>query len=709
MTQAWSELAWPLASLDRAFLELARTCRLSPSEAELPPISPDPARTGEWIALAADHAGLCAEAVDCAYEELPAVLGRIAPALVRITERDAHHYLAVVHSSARSLQVVTPAGRLARVRTPAVCAALSGELEALPHKRVDYLLDVATIRGRRARLARASLLGLYLSEARVAGLWILRHDPGASFTHQLRQSRVLARAAVALSASIGQVAITLYGWVLLGRAALTGVVEPGWLLAWILACLSALPLQAAAMQLGGRALNDTAALLKQRLLCGALRLDVDRIRTRGSGRLLAMVTESEAIETAGLGAVFALGLSLLQLASAGVILAFGAGGAVLVGLLVACSALTAQLVLRSWQRRSAWTEQRFDLANTLVEYIVGHRTRIAQQPSRDWHARDDQRLERYLGTCRTLDESQQALAVLPARIWFISAFAGLVATGWLTRAEPIALAIAIGGILQGYAAFSAFGAQCAVVGRALIAWRRVSELYRAAAHRPALGHPNLALAEAPPPSAAGVAREPLLELRSVSFGYESRPEPALRASSLVVRPGDRILLEGPSGGGKSTLTALLTGLRTPSSGQILLRGLDRTTLGAASWRKRIASAPQFHENHILSGTLAFNLLMGRSWPASESDRAEAEALCRELGLGPMIDRMPSKLNQVIGETGWQLSHGERSRLFLARALLQRAELVILDESFGALDPITLEQCLRAVLRRAPALMVIAHP
>jgi ATP-binding cassette subfamily B protein len=71
--------------------------------------------------------------------------------------------------------------------------------------------------------------------------------------------------------------------------------------------------------------------------------------------------------------------------------------------------------------------------------------------------------------------------------------------------------------------------------------------------------------------------------------------------------------------------------------------------------------------------------------------------------------MPSGLNQMIGETGWQLSHGERSRLFLARALLQRADLVILDESFGALDPITLETCMRTVLRRAPALVVIAHP
>lgn len=65
--------------------------------------------------------------------------------------------------------------------------------------------------------------------------------------------------------------------------------------------------------------------------------------------------------------------------------------------------------------------------------------------------------------------------------------------------------------------------------------------------------------------------------------------------------------------------------------------------------------------------------------------------------------------QVVGETGWQLSHGERSRLFVARALLQHPDLIILDESFAALDPETLAQCVECVRRRARTLMVVAHP
>lgn len=121
------------------------------------------------------------------------------------------------------------------------------------------------------------------------------------------------------------------------------------------------------------------------------------------------------------------------------------------------------------------------------------------------------------------------------------------------------------------------------------------------------------------------------------------------------------------------------------------------------------TAPQFHENHVIGAPLAFNLLMGRNWPPEQQDLELAEELCRELGLGELLDRMPSGLLQMVGETGWQLSHGEKSRLYIARALLQGADLVVLDESFAALDPENLGRALRCVLSRAKAVLVIAHP
>ena len=183
----------------------------------------------------------------------------------------------------------------------------------------------------------------------------------------------------------------------------------------------------------------------------------------------------------------------------------------------------------------------------------------------------------------------------------------------------------------------------------------------------------------------------------------------LQAIDLAVSPGERLLLEGPSGGGKSTLTALLAGSRVPESGLLLLHGLDRETLGAETWRRRIVVAPQFHENHVLMGPFAFNVLMGSRWPPGQSDLDEAERTCRALGLGPLLDRMPGGMYQMVGETGWQLSHGEKSRMYIARALLQGADLTILDESFAALDPETLQRTLTYVLERTPTILVVAHP
>ncbi len=101
--------------------------------------------------------------------------------------------------------------------------------------------------------------------------------------------------------------------------------------------------------------------------------------------------------------------------------------------------------------------------------------------------------------------------------------------------------------------------------------------------------------------------------------------------------------------------------------------------------------------------------MSRAWPSTSEDRKEAYDVCRELGLGPLLDRTLTGLHEMVGDSGWRLSQGESSRVLLARALLWRAELVVRDESFAALDPESLEQCLETVLRRAPSLLVIAHP
>jgi ATP-binding cassette subfamily B protein len=267
----------------------------------------------------------------------------------------------------------------------------------------------------------------------------------------------------------------------------------------------------------------------------------------------------------------------------------------------------------------------------------------------------------------------------------------------------VRLAIAVGGVLLAYRAFRRIASGLWNLTEAAIAWRQVAPLFDAAARAEPPGSPALAV------MASAEQHEAVIEARDITFRYRDRAEPVLHRCNLSIAAGDRLLLEGPSGGGKSTLASLLTGILRPESGLLLARGLDWQTLGAHGWVRRVTLAPQFHENHVLTGTFAFNLLMGRDGWLTEKDYEEAETISRELGLGPLLEKMPAKMLQMVGESGWQLSHGERSRVYMARALLQGADVLIFDESFAALDPENVRLALDCVLNRARTVLVIAHP
>jgi ATP-binding cassette subfamily B protein len=373
------------------------------------------------------------------------------------------------------------------------------------------------------------------------------------------------------------------------------------------------------------------------------------------------------------------------------------------------------------------------MTNDLVEGMVGHRTRLAQEARGHGNEAEDQALERYLDSSRSLDRAGVALQLLVPRGWLIASLLVLAPAFVTGDASTAALAMGVGGIILTYQALRNLGDGLDRLVGAAIAWERIKLFWQAAQRRESIGQPGLSAPPQPPPSPSRNSRpppdavqpglsvhpqpapttsrigQPLLDGRDLVFRYPDRPEPVLHGAAVQICAGDRLLLEGPSGGGKSTLASLLAGCRAPDSGLLLLDGLDRDTLGAAGWRRRVVIAPQFHENHLLMGTFAFNVLMGRGWPPSPADLEEAEKVCRALNLGPLLDRKPAGLQQLVGETGWQLSHGEKSRLYIARALLQGADLIILDESFAALDPHTLRHTLALVLERAPTVLVIAHP
>ncbi|WP_437899919.1 ATP-binding cassette domain-containing protein [Sorangium sp. So ce124] len=694
---ALAGVVWQPSALGHAMSALTAACGLATSAVPSPGAPPEGDPTA-WIEAYAGCMGVEAEAIQCSFAELGGALASLGPSIVRVEQG----YLAVTSAGRRGLSVLTPALTSARIPLETVRRALTAHLEDRPASHVDKWLAAAQVPPRRAARARDELLAQLVADRPIDGVWLLRPDPGSSFRRLLSRRGVLRRGAIFLAAAASQIALGVFAWWLIGAGALDGDVQPGWLFAWVLLSLSALFVQLFASFTGGMLTIDVAALLKQRLLCGALRMDPAAIRARGSGELLAMVSESEAVETAGLGGALGAIVALVQLASAAAVLAAGAGGGLHVALLLGWTLAVALLGRRFARERAAWTGERFAITSGFVEHVVGHRTRVAQQASHLHHLEEDAALERYHRAARGMDGVGDLLASLPARGWLALGLLGLVpAVLGGVGAGP--LVVATGGILQAQAAFATLATSLGALLSAAVSWRSIARLFTAAEGREPAGIPQAVLGR---PATSDV----VIEARGVSFRYDGeRGEPVLRGCDLVLSKGDRLLLEGRSGGGKSTLAAVLSGLHAPSSGLVLLRGLDRRTLGGAAWRSRVASAPQFHDNHVLSGTLAFNLLMGRAWPAPPEDRREAEVVCRKLGLGPLLDRMPSGLDQVVGETGWQLSHGERSRLFLARALLQRSDAVILDESFGALDPLTARECVGAVLERAPALIVIAHP
>jgi ATP-binding cassette subfamily B protein len=413
--------------------------------------------------------------------------------------------------------------------------------------------------------------------------------------------------------------------------------------------------------------------------------------------------ESQVLESLVIGGGMAVIVAVVELVFAGWILSVGAGGYLhLLALLIWLAALAAGCG-RYYRRLRVWSTTRLDMTHELVEHMIGHRTRLAQEPPHRRDAAEDRTLRDYLDLSRGLDNAIVPVTAGASGGWTIVAILALAPAFIAGSASPAALAISLGGILMASRAFGSISSGVTSLSQACVAWSLVSNLFRA-------GGAPVEPAAAPPPTQAVTqnARQKVLDVSDLVFRYRHSGRPILDRLDLTIYQGERILLEGPSGGGKSTLAALMTGLRLPDSGLLLLNGLDRPTLGLG-WHQLATEAPQFHENHILSGSLAFNLLMGRNWPPTAEDLGLAQALCVELGLGGLLSRMPGGLMQHVGETGWQLSHGERSRVFLARALLQDASLTILDESFAALDPATLKTCLQSAVAHARTLVVIAHP
>ncbi len=195
-----------------------------------------------------------------------------------------------------------------------------------------------------------------------------------------------------------------------------------------------------------------------------------------------------------------------------------------------------------------------------------------------------------------------------------------------------------------------------------------------------------------------------VRLEHVDYAYVAG-QPVLENVNFEFGDGEAIGIVGPSGGGKSTLSQLLTGLRSPTSGRIMIGDVDLEDATIQSWSHLMALVPQ--DNSLIRASVADNIRFFRTGFSDDDVKAAAQAAYLH---NDIVSQLPDGYETRIGAGERELSGGQRQRLGIARALLGRPRLLVLDEPTSALDERS-EELIRQTLEEikgTTSLIVIAH-
>lgn len=191
-----------------------------------------------------------------------------------------------------------------------------------------------------------------------------------------------------------------------------------------------------------------------------------------------------------------------------------------------------------------------------------------------------------------------------------------------------------------------------------------------------------------------------IAFEKVSFAYAGTARPAVREASFLVREGETIGIIGPTGSGKSTLVNLVPRFYDATQGKVLVGGQDVTRISMAQLRQMVAVVPQ--KALLFTGTIQENLRWGDKHAAMDEIYRVAKAACAE----SFVEKLPEGYDTQLGQGGVNLSGGQKQRLSIARALLKKPRILILDDCTSALDATTEAQVLAGIRKESAGMTVL---
>jgi ABC-type multidrug transport system fused ATPase/permease subunit len=174
--------------------------------------------------------------------------------------------------------------------------------------------------------------------------------------------------------------------------------------------------------------------------------------------------------------------------------------------------------------------------------------------------------------------------------------------------------------------------------------------------------------------------EDQITFEEVSFDYQSGKQGALQEINFEIKKGEKIALVGRSGSGKTTIVSLLLRLYDPTSGTVLIDGVDLKSLTLEDWHDLLAYVQQ--DGDLLDISIKENILFGTKKKVTED---EIGAVLEKAGIKEFIHNLPHGIDTIVGERGVKLSGGQKQRVCIARALIKDAPILLLDEATSSLD------------------------